>query len=371
VHQVPALTQIAELGGPILVGVVLLAANLAIAEPLLARLEKRKIDLRWVIGGAAGVLVTCLFGAWRVSSVDAMVQRSEQVQVGVVQGNMDLFQKREDPAEGLRRHRRMTDQLRQQGAEFVVWSESSVTFSVPEEIGNEMMYDRVGRHLKIPAIFGGVYYRVDPDRERWFNTALSTDASGKVNGRYDKTYLLMFGEYLPFGDTFPALYRASPHSGRFSAGTKVDPLWIETGGKKHPVTALVCYEDILPGFTNKAVAVGKPEMLINITNDRWFGDTAEPWQHLALAQFRSIEHRRFMVRSTNSGVSAIIDPVGRVVKHSGTFKPETLLHTVRWITTSTVYETVGDWPWWALSLVMAGLAFFRRPAPNRKEQPAA
>jgi apolipoprotein N-acyltransferase len=237
-----------------------------------------------------------------------------------------------------------------------------VTFSVPEEIGNELMYERVGRHLKIPAIFGGVYFRVDRDRERWFNTALSTDASGKVNGRYDKTYLLMFGEYLPFGDTFPILYKWSPHSGRFSAGTKLDPLYIDQNGTKRVVSTLICYEDILPSFTNKLVRHANPELLVNITNDAWFGDTTEPWEHLALAKFRSIEHRRFLVRSTNSGVSAIIDPVGRVVAHTGTFKPETLSGVIRWMRASTVYEAVGDWPWYAAAAAAFVLSFVRRKA---------
>jgi apolipoprotein N-acyltransferase len=240
-----------------------------------------------------------------------------------------------------------------------VWSESSVTMPVPEDIGNELLRKRVSQYLGVPAIVGAVYYRVDPDRERWFNTALSTDKTGEINARYDKTYLLMFGEYLPFGDTFPQLYKWSPHSGRFSAGTKLDPLFIETGGKKHVVSTLICYEDILPGFTNKLVSYGNPELLVNITNDAWFGDSTEPWEHLALAKFRAIEHRRFLVRSTNSGVSAIVDPVGRVLGNTQTFKPDTLLGTIRWMRSSTVYEAVGDWPWLAVGLAAIAAAFVR------------
>jgi len=174
--------------------------------------------------------------------------------------------------------------------------------------------DRFAASLGVPTIFGAVLYRVDPDRERWFNTAISTDVKGEFRGRYDKQYLLAFGEYLPFGDTFPILYKWSPHSGRFSAGTSLEPLIVDIKGTEHKVSALICYEDILPGFTNRAVGHADPELIVNMTNDAWFGDTTEPWQHLALAKFRAIEHRRFLVRSTNSGVSAIIDPNGAIVE---------------------------------------------------------
>ena len=101
---------------------------------------------------------------------------------------------------------------------------------------------------------------------------------------------------------------------------------------------------------------------MNITNDAWFGDTTEPWEHLALAKFRAIEHRRFLVRSTNSGVSAIIDPMGGVVSNTKTFVAEAQEGTVRWMRGRTVYEVVGDWPWWMLALAM-GYASFRRRSP--------
>ncbi|MDB5215111.1 MAG: Apolipoprotein N-acyltransferase, partial [Myxococcaceae bacterium] len=129
------------------------------------------------------------------------------------------------------------------------------------------------------------------------------------------------------------------------------------------VSVLICYEDILPSFTNRMVAHADPELLVNITNDAWFGDTTEPWEHLALAKFRAIEHRRFLVRSTNSGVSAIVDPMGGVVSHTKTFVAEAQEGTVRWLRGTTVYEVVGDVPWWLLALA-AGYACFARVPPR-------
>ena len=216
--------------------------------------------------------------------------------------------------------------------------------------------------LGIPTIFGAVLYRIDPDRPRYFNTALASDINGDIKGRYDKQFLLAFGEYLPLGDTFPILYKWSPHSGGFSAGTSLEPVPIEIQGTTHKVSVLICYEDILPGFTNGVVAHADPELLLNMTNDAWFGDTNEPWQHLALSKLRAVEHHRYLVRSTNSGVSAVIDPNGGVVEGtlSHPFETETHDATIHWLHGWTVYEIVGDVPWYLVSLAIVVAAFRRR-----------
>ena len=388
VHNRPVLMQTAELGGPILVGLVLVTVNMAIAEPLRARLaayrelvpttsayrgavssEERvraPLDRRVIGVGVLALLFAVLFGAVRIGMVKSDVEKAEAVRVGYVQGNMGLMAKREQPGEGLRRHVRLTQELRDKGVDLVVWSESSVTFAVPEDMGMKTPFyrDRFAGKLGVPVIFGAVLFRADPDRERWFNTAISTNIKGEVIGRYDKEYLLAFGEYLPFGDDFPILYKWSPHSGRFSKGTDLTPVDVEVKGQKHKVTVLICYEDILPGFTNRAVAAGDPELLVNITNDAWFGDTTEPWEHLALAKFRAIEHRRFLIRSTNSGVSAIVDPMGAIVTNTKTFTAEAQEGTVRWMRSHTMYEMVGDTPWYLATLAL-GYACFRARSRSR------
>lgn len=388
VHQIPILMQVADLGGPILVGLVLVAVNLAVAEPIRARLagwrelasmneaasrgsgseERAPVVLdRRVIGvGVLAAIATLLYGAVRISGTKAKMAGAPEAKVGFVQGNMGLMQKREDPGEGLRRHRKLTAELRQKGVDFVVWSESSVTFAVPEELGTKGHFfrDRFAASLGVPTIFGAVLFRVDPDRERWFNTAIATDSRGEVTGRYDKQFLLAFGEYLPLGETFPILYKWSPHSGRFSPGSSLDPVTLDVKGDKHKVSVLICYEDILPGFTNRAVAHADPDLLVNITNDAWFGDTTEPWEHLALAKFRAIEHRRYLVRSTNSGVSAVVDPTGAVVTNTKTFVADAQNASIRWLRGWTVYEVLGDSPWYLVAIGM----FFAAFRPRRKNR---
>ena len=371
-HDTPVLAQTADLAGPILVGVVLLCTNVAAGELLLAKLERRTLDRR-IPGVALGVFALALvYGLGRIAQIDAKAAAAEPLKVGLVQGNLGLMQKREDPGEGLRRHKRLTQELRQKGAELVVWSESSVTFAVPEAMYGPFMKDRVSGSAGVPLIFGAVVYRVDPDRERWFNTALSSNQKGDVTARYDKHYLLAFGEYLPFGEELPILHKWSPNSGRFSKGKEFSPLLFTRDGKDHKLGTLICYEDILPRFTNDLVNEAKPDLLVNITNDAWFGDTLEPWQHLALAKMRAVEHHRYLVRATNSGVSAVIDPVGRTLGHTKTFQPETLEATVHFLSDGTLYEVVGDAPWLLVTVAMLYLAFLAKPKkPSPAEAPKA
>jgi apolipoprotein N-acyltransferase len=361
VHQVPALSQLAEVGGPLLVGLVLVAGNLALVEPLLARIERRLVSVGTIATGTVVVAFACSYGALRVGAVDATAQAAPEATVGVVQANMGLMEKRTAYDEGLRRHLNLSHDLEAHGADFLVWSETSAMRPAYDEEYREDLFG-VARRIGAPAVFGAVIVKHVADERRYvlYNAAVSSDAAGVIGGRYDKQYLLTFGEYLPFGDTFPILYRWSPNSGHFTPGRSLDPLILEVKGEKHPVTVLICYEDILPRFTNDAVRHGDPELLVNMTNDAWFGDTTEPWEHLALAQLRAIEHRRYLVRGTNSGVSAVVDPVGRIIAHSGPFRPEGISAPIHWMRAHTVYERLGDWPWLLVSVGVIVGAFRRR-----------
>jgi apolipoprotein N-acyltransferase len=365
VHQVPLLLQVGELGGPILVGLTLASANLAVAELVMARLERRPTAWSHFITLAAVVPVSVAFGAVRIAQVDAQVAFAPKATIGTVQANMSLFGKRHDKQEGLKRHLRLTRSLQDQGPlDLVVWSETSVVGAVDESAAGAVMPRVFSRKIGAPAIFGGVLAREVNDARRYvlYNSALVSDAGGNLVDRYDKRYLLAFGEYLPLGETFPILYEWSPNSGHFTPGTRSEPV-VAAG---HSVAVLICYEDILPSYVNTIMGHGDPELMVNMTNDAWFGDTTEPWIHLALAQLRTVEQRRYLVRSVNSGVSAIIDPVGRLVSHTRPFVQATLRSRVAWLTNHTCFQSVGETPWWLVAALSAAAAFVRRPRSAQK-----
>jgi apolipoprotein N-acyltransferase len=365
VHQVLPLLQVAELGGPIAVSLVLLAFNYALSELVLARLATRTPNKR-VLAVALVPVLAAVYGWIRIHQVDARSAAADKVEVGLVQANMTLMGKRENKSEGLARHLRLTQELKEQGPlDLVVWSETSVMSAFLEDEANQKVRQLFARKLGVPALFGGVLARPVADAREYalFNSALLTDHKGTVVGRFDKQYLLAFGEYLPFGETFPKLYEWSPHTGHFQAGNSFKPLSL--GDRQ--IAVVICYEDVLPGFVNREMREGEPELIANLTNDAWFGDSTEPWIHLALAKLRAVEQRKFFVRSTNSGVSAFVDPVGRVISHTKTFEQVAQRATLRWLKGKTPYTLWGDLPWWLATLASFVFAFRRRGAPPASE----
>jgi apolipoprotein N-acyltransferase len=209
----------------------------------------------------------------------------------------------------------------------------------------------------VPAVIHATLRRNRPEGGHMsFSSSLLLDSRGRIAGRYDKQKLLMFGEYLPFGETFPILYRWSPNSGRFAAGRSHEPLvW-----QGHRITALICYEDILPSLVNRMVWSADPELLLNQTNDAWFLESVEPRIHLGLSRFRAIEHRRYLVRATNTGPSGIVDPAGRVTLLGQSFREQALVGEARFLRGRTVYEALGDAPWWVATAFSVAAAFASR-----------
>jgi hypothetical protein len=208
------------------------------------------------------------------------------------------------------------------------------------------------RGFGTPMLFGALTHSgVLPARNAscraCYNSAILLGEQGEVRDIYDKRFLLVFGEYLPFGERWPELYEMLPETSRFQPGTRTLP--VEHG--KARIGMLICYEDLLPGHVLR-VSGHNPNVYINLTNDAWFGKTAEPYHHLQLAQMRTIEHRRWLIRSTNTGVSVYIDAVGRRVKETSLDDAETLIADVPLMEGRTVYATLGDWPLVALAVML-------------------
>ena len=353
-HDRTVWIQIADLGGPLLVTAVMALINLSIFETW--RWRRRLRDAPNLLWGLVMVVLalTATYGAVRISQVEAQMKTAPVLRLGIVQVNMGIFEKRTEVIEGHRRHLEQSRQLEAGGKlDLLIWPESAYVDGLPRKL--PLQVDQVRQDLKTPILFGGVSTELVDGKRKIYNTVFLMDDQGTVRSTYDKTYLLMFGEYLPFGDLFPILYELSPNSGHFTAGSHVRPLKLGPWRISTPV----CYEDVLARFTRHMVLEAKPHVLINLTNDAWFGDTQEPWIHLVLSEYRAIEHRRYMVRATNSGISAVIDPMGRVVAQTGVLTRENLRYDVRMLDGETIYTRFGDWPGW-LGLGAIAWMFIRR-----------
>jgi len=361
-HPVVALIQATEIFGPLGLTAAIVLVNAAIAMAIERRTEGVRANGRSLAVAIGVPALLFAYGLVRISQVDARSAASARLTIGIAQSNMGVYQKHEDPEEGLSRHQRLSKRLLDDGElDLLIWPESAYVYALPENV--RTVRRRVLGGLPGPLLFGGIQRRGG----KLYNTALLTDVSGRIVDSYDKVYLLAFGEYLPFGDVFPILHEWSPHSGRFTKGTDLEPLAFG----RWRIATLVCYEDILPRFVRDLVRAGDPHLFVNQTNDAWFGKTHEPAIHLALSVFRSVEHRRWLVRATNTGISAIVDPVGRVVKQGPLFRQAAIRGDVRMMRGWTPYQTVGDVLGWLSLGAAAAFAVARRRARASATDPPA
>jgi len=359
-HPVPALTQVAELGGIIGVCLLCAAANWAFAEWALAWWQRRPLPLRATAPYWLAPIAACAYGAVRIPQVDARSAAAPHSVLGLVQPNLGLMMKRNDAGESLRRHLWGTARLLEQSKpDLVLWSETVMTRSLQLPEAGTVGKRAIVADVKVPLLYG-VLLRVNvPDARRHasYNSALIADADGVVQGRYDKQDLVAFSEKMPFGREFPWLYRISTNSGKFEPSAHPDA--VPFG--EHRIAVTICNDDVKTAATRRILRDPSTDLITNLTNDAWFGDTTEPWIHLALSKFRAIEHRRYFVRATNSGVSAFVDPVGRVVAKTETFHEATLSAKIAWLQGRTVYAVLGDYPYWLGAAFVAVAAFWRRP----------
>jgi apolipoprotein N-acyltransferase len=208
-----------------------------------------------------------------------------------------------------------------------------------------------------------------------FNSSLFIDVSGNVIGRYDKTHLVPFGEYVPLFEMFPFLGTLAPYAGdalnMLSSGDTFPRMQFTVAERKYSFGCMICYEDSYADIARRYVT-GKEspvDFLVNQSNDGWFKRTQEHEQHLAVSRFRAIECRRALLRAVNMGISAIIDGNGRMVAMPGPRWAQSkgvmtvVSAAVPLDTRGSLYASVGDWLAWACSIgLIAGFVQRRKVA---------
>jgi apolipoprotein N-acyltransferase len=312
----PIVIQVSELTGPLGVTALLMMINGALYDLILdARAGRYPAIASSVLLAAA-----LIFGVVRMHQIDEVVAHAPRLEVGLVQPNfaytVDGEFSRDEAVRQLTALQEQSRRLEKEGAQLLVWSEGSYPVAVPRDFSADFSPDSaatIRRGFAVPTLIGAEMY--DAAHEDAFNSAVLLDRNGKVAGRYDKVRLLAFGEYVPGIDTFPWLRKFLPAgAGRFTAGTGPGVISLQgPDDKTWRLGPVICYEDILQGFLRDLGQL-HPNLLVNLTSDSWFGADTEPWEHLALAVFATVELRVSMVRAVNSGVSTLIDPNGRVLK---------------------------------------------------------
>lgn len=332
------LRQAADLAGVYGLGFLLATANVCLyGAGARAALGARGGILPRLVGAVAVAAFLLAYGsAGKVTGGPGTP--GETVRAGIAQGNIDQSVKwaPDHQQETLRVYETMTREARQKGSEVIVWPETAAPFFYGWEPELSAVVDAVAEENRVPLVFGAPWF--DPSGGgRYFNSVFLLGPTGIAQGRYDKRRLVPFGEYIPLRRVLFFLKKLTEGEEDFSAGK--GPALFTVRGK--PVGATVCYEAVFPGIVRASVREGAT-WLVNVTNDAWFGDTAAPHQHLAMARMRSVEFRRPLVRAANSGVSAIIDERGEVVAELGLFRRGVIVADILPRTGETVYGKTGD-----------------------------
>jgi apolipoprotein N-acyltransferase len=320
-----AVIQVADLAGPLGVTALVMAVNGALFD-LLAR---RRQGLRPALIVSAILAAALVYGHVRIQQVTAQRGAAPKLQVGIVQPNVGFDSKGLEHGhlalEQVKDLQRESQALEAEGAELIVWPESAFPIAIPRHITRDAPPGIVGnmrRGFTAPLVTGVQTEDTSDPSSYPTNSALMVDREGRFTGRFDKIFRVWIGERIPGIETFPSLRRFLPRgAGHFAGGNEVVTLpFVAPDGHEYRLGPMICLEDILPRFGRELAAL-HPHLLVNLTNDAWFGKSSEPWQHLALSTYRSVELRTDLVRATNTGVSAWIDATGRVFKTSTSVDP--------------------------------------------------
>ena len=344
------LIQFAEFTGVYGVSALIVFFN-AVVYVVISRRGGYRLQTVSLSALTAMMIAFVAFGAWRINNVKN-APTSGNFKVAMVQGNIPQSLKW-DPKflpQSYGVYQTETVDAASRGADLIVWPEASAAFlfqpddQYPAGLAGDAQYRTalltLARNIRKPILFGAPALARADGHLGFYNRAylVSADGNGEVDAHYDKIELVPFGEYVParailgffvnkivngFGDLVPG---------------REQTLFDFRGTK---LGILICYESIFPDLTRREVNAGA-DVLVNITNDAWYGESSAPYQVLAMAALRSVETKVPMVRVANTGFSALIEPSGRITERTPLFQRGTIIAKVNWRPVRTFYTIVGD-----------------------------
>ena len=351
--------QIADITGIYGISFLILGINTGLAWVIIRRGYRfsRCVPL---LSAAALVAACLLYGRM---SLKQWEPHNPQYQAAMLQGNLSEEDTEAVLADKFQQgYLRMADRMRPQNADLLILPESPApTFFQFDEDYRKAM-ESLARRYPLGLVLSNIQYRQVEGSRQYFNSAFFLDQSGAVTGIYDKIHRVPFGEYIPMREVFSFIETITRDVGGFSAGTdiRVVPL----GG--HPANAIICFEAVFPALVRQFVNEGS-QLIINLTNDGWYGITAAPYQHLMISRVRAVENRRYFLRATNSGISALIEPTGRIQSATGLSREAVSRGAFDFLAQKTFYTRYGDVFIFLCAIILAGILVwveYRRFKPD-------
>jgi apolipoprotein N-acyltransferase len=344
------LARISTVTGVYGVSLEIMVVNVAFAAAFLLRREKRKLMLLAAVMAAVVLQVGILFPVPPVPSdrVALLVQQNIPILEGV-DWTKDYF---DETLKDLTRISLNPDGGLKQHPDLIAWPESPSPFYTSDPAFRDAM-GNLARQANTWVVAGSLGQHdsrhMHEGEAKTYNSGSLFNLQGELVGRYDKVHLVPFGEYVPFRRLFFFAAGLTEQVGDFTPGTSREPL--QAGDQKLGI--FICYESIFPDEIRQSVAKGS-QVLVNISNDGWYGDSGAYAQHLKQARMRAIENSRWLLRDTNTGVTASIDPYGRVVA-SVPRKVRTVLQAPYALTSvATFYTRHGDWFAYLCAIISGG-----------------
>jgi len=343
----PAILQVVDLIGVYGLSCIIVAVNAALAATvrrLASGIRPYAIDPQ-LLAAVVVVVLCAAYGQYRLASI-AAAPVVERLPVALIQGNIPEGEKW-DPAKRREIFYVFMDATKREtigDARAVIWPEAALPYLLQANPVPEAMLERAAKKHGIDLLLGGLYQAEDGV---YRNSAFVMSSQGHKRERYDKTYLVPFGEYVPLGPLLTFVRSITAEIGDFRPGNAPQPLTV--AGRR--AGCAICFEVSYPELIRTFARHGA-EWLVGITNDAWFGTSVAPRQHLYIAATRCAEHHLPMARCANNGITALIGPDGAIFQEIPQFRRATLVGTLPIRDLGrTVYGWIGDW--WLAPLLVA------------------
>lgn len=285
----------------------------------------------WLAGSAAVAIVLSLLPILPMPPAPA----GDSIDAELVQTNISIDYPWDEPeaTKGLMDELTQLSTSSPGGPKLIVWPETPAPFYLNDDPMFRARIEYIARQSKAYILVG----YIDKIATGPTNSAALMNPRGEIVSRYDKMHLVPFGEYIPFKRLLFFADSLTRQVGDFQSGTVMTISNLD----HHRLSTAICYESIFPGLVRQFVKEGS-ELIVVITNDGWFGQSSAPYQHLRMGVVRAVENRRYEVRDANTGISAIIDPYGRIEKSTPIGRRMVLEGKAYFRTDQTVYTKYGD-----------------------------
>jgi apolipoprotein N-acyltransferase len=309
IYEYPILIQILDIGGvPILLFFVMFV-NFEIAKIIRLIKKKPSQSLKSLVILVSVISITCIYGLVKIAEQNRNQEFDTKIKIGYVQPKLERQDKLDDLYSAS-----LDLVMENPDVDLLVWPEFSAQFSFIESLEDKKNIESLLDSIKVPIIIvsGYVYKNPSDSNSGYFNMAHLINKNGQLQESYAKQTLVPFFEYMPYFGEVSFFKNLSPGTLRYLSGQEIKTFDLDDGVRVIP---LICYETDFPGNTRKFVEVGG-NIIINLSNDIWLGNTKGYEYHFALGLFRSVENRVPWIRVTNSGISASVSAAGEIDKDS-------------------------------------------------------